>query len=236
MGNPDLVMGGTTTADCAKVTAAIAETELRLDPAEQCDWQPLLAARGGPALSCGTGTHHEDHLHGGLRGRARRLDPGRGGRRPRHFTRASPGRLPTHAPAGHAGGVAFGPDPVSGNCGAPGDLTSRNGLISPGHHGPRGTTPRISFEHYMASEATWDGGNVKVSVNGGAFGLVPDDAYLFNAPAGELDVDAGPMGGESCLDRHRRRSAERFVGHLRDRPEQGCRGRSLGQVQVRHGS
>jgi hypothetical protein len=56
----------------------------------------------------------------------------------------------------------------------------------------------MSFDHYVATEATWDGGNVKASVNGGAFTLVPESAYLFNAPGGELDPGAGPMGGEAA--------------------------------------
>ena len=191
---PELVIGGTTAEDCAKVTAVIAETELRLDPTELCDWQPLLAP-GAPALTCGTGTvtkaTYTEDFEDGLAGWTQDEEIG--------FPAGSgiAWESSTAAPGGHAGGVAFGPDPVAGECsGEAGDLTSRNGLISPAITVPAGTTPRISFEHYMASEATWDGGNVKVSVNGGAFTLVPEDAYLFNAPAGELDPDAGPMGGE----------------------------------------
>ncbi len=192
---PGLVTGGTTAGDCAAVTAAIAETELRLDPSEECDWQPLLAP-GAPAIDCGEGTSttatFTEDFEDGLTGWTQDEEVG---------TPVSEGIAwvaSNDAPAGHAGGVAFGGDPVSGNCGAPGDLTSRNGLISPAITVPEGTSPRLSFEHYMASEATWDGGNVKVSVNGGDFALVPDDAYLFNAPAGELDPDSGPMGGEAA--------------------------------------
>jgi hypothetical protein len=62
---------------------------------------------------------------------------------------------------------------------------------------PKGKKPRLSFDHYVATEATWDGGNVKVSVNGGAFQLVPADAYLYNAPGRELDPAQGTsMAGE----------------------------------------
>jgi Zn-dependent metalloprotease len=191
---PELVIGGTTTADCAKVTAAIAETELRLDPTEQCDWQPLLAP-GAPALSCGTGTAtvatYTEDFEDGLAGWTQDEEIGFPGGSGIAWEPS------TAAPGGHAGGVAFGPDPVAGECsGEAGDLTSRNGLISPAITVPAGSTPRLSFEHYVATEATWDGGNVKVSVNGGAFTLIQPDAYLFNAPAGELDADAGPMGGE----------------------------------------
>ena len=52
----------------------------------------------------------------------------------------------------------------------------------------------------MATEATWDGGNVKVSVNGGPFELVPLDAYTFNAPGGEIDPSQGTsMSGEEAF-------------------------------------
>ena len=59
-----------------------------------------------------------------------------------------------------------------------------------------GTSPRLSFEHYVATEATWDGGNVKVSVNGGAFTLVQPDGLPVQRTCWRARPDAGPMGGE----------------------------------------
>ena len=38
----------------------------------------------------------------------------------------------------------------------------------------------------MATEPGFDGGNVKLSINGGAWTLVPNAAYTFNAPNGTL--------------------------------------------------
>ena len=192
--DPAVIAGGTTAADCAQVTAAIAETELRMDPTTQCAWQPLLA-KGAPTLNCGNGTttsttfseDFEDGLAGWTQDEQLGFAQGSG-----YAWKPS-----NDAPGGHAGGVAYGPDPVEGNCsGAAGDITSRNGLISPAITVPAGTTPRMSFDHYVATEATWDGGNLKVSVNGAPFALVDKAAYLFNAPAGELDAKQGPMGGQ----------------------------------------
>ncbi|KQV69670.1 hypothetical protein ASC64_07490 [Nocardioides sp. Root122] len=192
--DPEVIVGGMTAADCTKVTQAIAETELRLDPTAECDWQPLLQ-QGAPELKCGAGTTttttYSEDFEDGLAGWTQDEELGF------DFSEGIAWEASTSAPE-HTGGVAFGPDPVSGNCGAPGDLTSRNGLISPAITVPKGTTPRMQFDHYMASEATWDGGNLKVSVNGQPFALVPNDAYLFNAPAGEMDPDQGPMGGEAA--------------------------------------
>jgi Zn-dependent metalloprotease len=190
---PAVVEGGMTADDCEMLAEVIAETELRMDPAEQCAWEPLLK-QGAPTLSCGTGTVTKtvfsEDFEDGLAGWTQDEEVG--------FPQATgvAWEASTDAPA-HAGGVAYGPDPVIGTCsGGAGDITSRNGLITPSITVPTGTAPRMSFDHYVATEALYDGGNVKASVNGGAFTLVPEDAYLFNAPGGELDPGAGPMGGE----------------------------------------
>ena len=41
-------------------------------------------------------------------------------------------------------------------------------------------SPRLTFEHYFATEFGFDGGNVKISINGGAYALVPASAFIFN--------------------------------------------------------
>ncbi len=190
-----VITGGTTAADCTKLAAVIAETELRTDPAAECDWQPLLK-QGAPAISCGTGTttsttyseDFEDGLAGWTQDETVAFAGGNG-----YAWEAS-----TSAPS-HTGGVAYGPDPGEGSCsGGAGDITSRNGLITPAISVPVGATPRFQWDHYVASESKYDGGNVKVSVNGGAFTLVPAAAYLFNAPGGKLDAGTKPMANEAA--------------------------------------
>ena len=42
------------------------------------------------------------------------------------------------------------------------------------------TGAKLSFDHYVATEPGYDGGNVKVSVNGGAFTQIPLSAFVFN--------------------------------------------------------
>ncbi len=191
-----VIAGGTTAEDCAVLADVIAETELRLDPSAECDWQPLLQP-GAPALSCGAGTttsttwseDFEDGLAGWTQDETVAFEGGEG----------VAWEASSSAPE-HTGGVAYGPDPQGGNCSSNvGNLTSRNGLISPAFTVPAGTTPRLQWDHYMASENTYDGGNVKVSVNGGAFTLVPADAYLFNAPLGQLDAGTVPMANEAAF-------------------------------------
>jgi Zn-dependent metalloprotease len=195
--NPEVVDGGMTTADCARVLSAINETELRLDPTDQCEWEPLLQP-GAPALDCGadkvTEASYTEDFEDGLAGwtQDEELTFPEGHGYPWETTGSAPE---------HSGTAAFGPDPVEGDCGGGADdISSRNGLISPDITVPDGLTPRLSFDHYLATEAGWDGANVKVSVNGGAFAVVPDAAYLFNAPGSEIlspsDGNTNPMAGE----------------------------------------
>jgi bacillopeptidase F (M6 metalloprotease family) len=47
---------------------------------------------------------------------------------------------------------------------------------------PRRTqSVRLAFDHYVATEAGWDGGNISISVNGGPYQIIPATAFLFNA-------------------------------------------------------
>ncbi|WP_169570659.1 M4 family metallopeptidase [Nocardioides insulae] len=188
-----------TAADCSAVTAAIAATELRLDPTAECAWEPILAD-GAPQLNCGEGTSsvvsYEEDFEDGLAGWTQDSDMVYG-------AEEIPweGKAAAEVPGGHDSAVAYAPDPTSGSCAADAeDISSRSGLTSPDITVPAGETPRLSFDHYVATEAGWDGGNVKVSVNGGDFAVIPADAYLFNAPGGTLETAAAgntsPMAGE----------------------------------------
>ena len=61
-------------------------------------------------------------------------------------------------------------------------------------------TPRLTFDHYVATEAGWDGGNVKISVDGGPFTIVPASAYTFNPYNATLNMAAqgntNPLQGQ----------------------------------------
>ncbi len=52
----------------------------------------------------------------------------------------------------------------------------------------------------MATEAGYDGGNVKISINGGAFTRHPGEAYIFNGPRQARDRGGGntnPLAGQA---------------------------------------
>jgi Zn-dependent metalloprotease len=179
-----------TADDCASVAAANTATELTKEPA-QCNFGPMLDPNT-PAL-CGEGTNevttYTEDFEDGLTGWAQDAEAG------------VPGNdYPWEAASDiedNATGLAFAPDPNEGSCGsATGDITSRNGLISPALTVPNGLSPRLSFDHSVLTEWGYDGGNVKVSVNGGEFKLVDQAAYAFNAPGGTMSADSGYMEGE----------------------------------------
>jgi bacillolysin len=63
---------------------------------------------------------------------------------------------------------------------------------------------KLRFDHYVATEAGFDGGQLEVSVNGGAYELVDEENYVFNAPNADLDaappvgLNTNPNGGEAA--------------------------------------
>ena len=91
--------------------------------------------------------------------------------------------MSTFLPAGRDGGALFAVNnSFIGNC-EPNDDDQSGVLMaeSPTIHLPASATSLyMVFDHYVATEPGWDGGNVKLSVNGGEFELVPASAFAFN--------------------------------------------------------
>jgi len=84
-------------------------------------------------------------------------------------------------PSGRAGSGFFAPDPNIGTCAPGGDESGVLHLTSPAIPLPMTTDfARATFEHWVATEAGWDGGNLKISVNGGPWQLVPPSEFTFN--------------------------------------------------------
>lgn len=83
-------------------------------------------------------------------------------------------------PMDRAGTVWFCDDPTIGNCASQNE-SAVHSLITPEFIAPASVTfPRLSFAHYMASEPTYDGGNVSIRVNGGSWQLIPFSAFEYN--------------------------------------------------------
>lgn len=191
-----------TAADCGEVSDMIAAVELRTEPT-QCNFQPLLA-QNPPAL-CSSGvarTIYIDDFESGL-GDWTLTNQG-------VFANGWPNldwAQDTSLPGGRAGAAAFAVDPLGGTCAGPtgGDISGVMHMTSASITIPGTTTapPRLAFDHYVATEAGWDGGNLKMSVNGGAFSQVPAAAFTFNpynatlqtAPAGNTN----PLAGQAAF-------------------------------------
>lgn len=202
-----------TAEDCAAVSAVAQATELRTEPV-QCNFKPMFE-RG--TIGCGDGTVNTKTWSEGFEGGTLpagwtqdAVEYGPGGHT--SFDPTVTDALPTVTKGGaaHTGDahvLYFNDKGNAGNFGScagdENDYSSRVGVKTPELTVPEGALPRLSFDHYVASEVGWDGGNVKVSVNGGAFDLVPQGAWLHNGPGATLStVDDGstnPMAGEQAF-------------------------------------
>jgi Zn-dependent metalloprotease len=175
-------------ADCAEVADMIAAVELRTDVTDKCNFTPLLDPNTPPACA-GTKnppTFFKENFNQGLRG----------------WTLTNQGRFSgwpgtnwaadSSLPGDRSGTAAFAADPDAGDCGGgAGDISGVMRLESPSIKLPSGGVHsyRLGFTHYIASEFEFDGGNVKLSINGGAYALVPSSAFFFNPYNATLQPD-----------------------------------------------
>jgi cysteine-rich repeat protein len=184
--------------DCAQVSDIIEAVEFHTPPT-QCGFVPILAE--APALCEGMGdveTFFSEDFEAGTLPAGWSVsahdvaDP---------TTFDSPGWLVVDdLPPGAIGDfAAFAPDLVAGDCG----LDTEAGVVnidSPVIVLPASPTPHVAFDHYVSTEAGWDGGNLKISVNGGAYVVVPGSSYSFNPYNGILTTPTdNPLGGEEAF-------------------------------------
>lgn len=182
-------------ADCEQVSRAVAAVELRSPP--PCAFAPLL----NPALpaSCSTTFTTGGRLSIFDAG----FDAGAEG-----FTAATSSSAhqwtlsppPDGSPARVGAQSFFAPNAFA-SCNNPAaNDTSVSTLTSPPIVVPQSAAyARATFDHWVATEPGWDGGNLKVRVNGGAWQLVPPNAYssngynvlLFTAAQGNTNPLAG---------------------------------------------
>lgn len=184
-------------SDCAQVAAIIDAVEFRT-PATQCGYEPLLVA-DAPALCEDLGSvqaifsedFESNSLPAGWTVSAHDVvDPA---------TFDSPGwSVMGDLPSGADGSfAAFAPDLSAGDCADDTEAGVIN-LDSPVITLSAGI-PHVAFTHWVATEAGWDGGNLKLSVNGGPFVLVPASAYAFNPYNSAINIGDNPLSGQSAF-------------------------------------
>jgi Zn-dependent metalloprotease len=188
-----------TAADCAQVTKAIAAVQLRTTPA--CVFTPKLSKAAFDACPVGPATpvfaaDFEGDVSGWLRSHHAATVI------PRDWEQVDDVPVGTNAPQdariADRAFFATNQDPLN-NCTQ--DATGLLYLESPPIVVPAsGIAPRLSFEHYVATENGWDGGNVKISVNGGPWTLLTagtaagPNRWLFN---GHTTFPVGPAAGST---------------------------------------
>jgi Zn-dependent metalloprotease len=195
----DLVTGAVsqevlTASDCDQVAAAMAAVEMRRAP-DQCQFQPMLEPVP-PFAPNGVVSFVDDFDDG----------PGAGWQTSRlpvfpEF-RQRDWVWTTDLPDNRSGGAWFAIDPTYGDCvGGSDDQSGVLYLTSPPitlAEAPG--TAMVVFDHYLATEAGWDGGNVKLSVNGGPFRLIQGGTFRRSPYPRNLqtasDGNTNPLAGE----------------------------------------
>ncbi len=84
----------------------------------------------------------------------------------------------------------------------------------------------LVFDHYVATEEGWDGGNLKISVDGGDWQAVPVEAFVFN-PYNSTVIDTETINDEEIVNTNPLAGQPAFTGV----DEASFRG-SWGQSQV----
>ena len=192
-----------TQADCDKLNQALLATEMDLGTA--CPYIQVLKPDGEPALCAGAQTIFSENWETGDDGWTKTST----GVFPEWEDASRPLRdfkLTSTQPGGHTSMVAFARnipvgEPGGGNCQPGGDYSGAFTYDSPTITIPAGAEDlALRFDHYVNTEATADGGQVEVSVNGGAFALVSQENYIYNFPnstlLGPADLSNNPDGGE----------------------------------------
>jgi Zn-dependent metalloprotease len=186
-----------TMADCASVDRMIEAVEFLTDPTSQCQFEPILDPATPPV--CGdepAGVVFSEDFESGLGDWTLTNEGVFSGWPGLDWAIATGSSLPP----GHEGSAAFGADPDIGDCGAgENDVSGVMRMESPPIALPDGTL-RLSFDHYVATEQGWDGGNVSISVNGRAYSVIPASAFLFNPYNATLQTAAAgntnPLAGQ----------------------------------------
>ncbi len=182
--------------DCAQVAAAATAVELRTPPT-QCHFEAILEQNPPDRCEAGTtqATIFSDTFETNPASRWSVSSEGGPDFTPRNWEWSSA------LPDGRAGSAMFGIDFPGGTCAPGGDESAVLHLDSNSIVLPQGaSSPRLTFDHWVATEGGWDGGNLKVSVNGGAWQVVAPGDYTFNGYNAALftaaDGNTNPMAGE----------------------------------------
>lgn len=184
-------------SDMQNLQNAILAVQLRSSPNTQCNYQPILKPGIVLCASASTGALFTETWENGIGNWIITNIP----TNPASWENRN-WVLNTTLPKGRAGKGMFGADPVNGNC----STSLQNGILR--LESPLITFPtftgiyEMAFNHYVATEASWDGGNIKYSLNNGAWTLLPKTAFSQNAYNRNLDGTTSsdnPLKGQAAF-------------------------------------
>ena len=170
-----------TMADFNELVKVLIAVELRTEPS--CNYEPILAATADPCDAAINNPIFFENWEGGIgTWVATEIPSDPGTWESRNW------EIETSLPDGRPGQGVFGPDPINGNC----STSLQNGILrleSPVINIPDYNTGlfEMMFVHNIATEAEWDGGNIKYSLNGGPWTLLPGLAFTANGYNGQLN-------------------------------------------------
>ena len=184
--------------DLTQVTNAILAVELRINP-DTCNFTPLLVSSDE---LCGASTSnplfYEDWESGIGDWTVEQLPTNATTWTSRDWV------ITSSLPNSRTGQAIFAIDPINGDC----DSDLENGIIrlqSPVITIPDITTGifELSFNHYVATEPSWDGGNLKYSLDGGVWNNVRPNTFSVNSYNGSLQTTAAgndnPLAGQGAF-------------------------------------
>jgi hypothetical protein len=192
-------------ADCAQVAKTMIAVEMRAPPT-QCGFQPLLAKNPPPLCAAPKKLRRifSDNFNDddGQENPATRWTVSHEGVTP-DFT-ARDWKITANLPGNRPGRAFYGPDLNIGTCGPGGDESGVLHLNSPRILLDETVkSPTLAFDHYVATEGGWDGGNLKIRVNGGAWQLVNPADFVYNAYNDVLntaaDGNTNPLAGQPAF-------------------------------------
>ena len=190
-----------TAADLVELNEVILATELRINP-DACGYAALL---NQDANLCANATssplYIEDWENGMGAWTLTQLPEDPGSWEARDWV------LENTLPRGRAGQGVFGADPINGDC----QNSLQNGIIrlqSPVINFPNNASIndyQLAFNHNISTEEGWDGANIKYSLNGGAWTLLPGNAFTVNAYNGSItfrdgtNLNDNPLRGQAAF-------------------------------------
>nr|MBV6630799.1 M4 family metallopeptidase [Oceanococcus sp. HetDA_MAG_MS8] len=185
---------------CAAVEAAMTAVEMRQDPTVKCNYKPLLQPEAETPPVCAAGEAEVVSFEEGFAGTSLPAGWSATLNQTGDSNEGINWVVTDDIPQPHTGQAAFIANTFGGSCAPGGDISASFQLDS-ADIAITAEQSVLSINQFIQTEAEFDGGNLKYSLNGADFALVPAEAFLWNAYNMTLtDATAGgntnPIAGQ----------------------------------------